>query len=116
MYARDDEFGRKQSDDFKATFSITVQVDFLGIWCFSSIEISASPLLLIILSIPRDCVSSVGLIPHSLPMTNDGVRIYRHAVALDERRAKFKPNLLPIPSELEKNHLPPALEVWFTGK
>lgn len=42
----------------------------------------------------RDTVNSVGLIPHRLPFTtsNTIVRTFRHAVALDERRAKFKAN------------------------
>jgi uncharacterized protein (DUF2235 family) len=40
-------------------------------------------------------VSSVGLIPKTLPFakTNNWVRTFRHAVSLDEHRAKFKANL-----------------------
>ena len=43
----------------------------------------------------RDTVDSVGLIPKRLPFTtsNTIVRTFRHAVSLDERRAKFKANL-----------------------
>lgn len=43
----------------------------------------------------RDTVSSVGLIPRTLPftMSNTAIRTFRHAVALDEHRVKFKPNL-----------------------
>ncbi|KAK7045885.1 hypothetical protein VNI00_007316 [Paramarasmius palmivorus] len=43
---------------------------------------------------PRDTVNSVGLLPRRLPFTtsNTIVRTFRHAVALDERRAKFKAN------------------------
>lgn len=146
MYTRDDEFGWKQSCAFRNAFSITVHVDFLGIWCFSSIEISASSLLLIISSIHRDSVNSVGLIPRRLPFTmeNSGIRVYRHAVSLDERRAKFKANLSPNTGgaaedsvvkqqprrekpkkeptlrELEKRWSDPCaptdvLEVWFSG-
>ena len=33
MYARHDEVGWEQSCAFRNTFSITVQVDFLGVWC-----------------------------------------------------------------------------------
>ncbi|KAG6812472.1 hypothetical protein H0H87_009783, partial [Tephrocybe sp. NHM501043] len=42
-----------------------------------------------------DTVNSVGLIPHRLPFTtsNTIVRTFRHAIALDERRVKFKANL-----------------------
>ena len=43
----------------------------------------------------RDTVDSVGLIPKQLPFTasNNGIiRTFRHAISLDERRAKFKPN------------------------
>jgi len=124
MYARDDEFGWKQSCAFRNTFSTTVQVDFLGVW---------------------DTVNSVGLIPHRLPFTtgNSRIRVYRHAVSLDERRAKFKANLSthtggaeegvqikkrrgpkpkkkPTLRELEKRWSDPGastdvLEVWFSG-
>ena len=51
----------------------------------------------------RDTVNSVGLIPRRLPftMSNTNVRIFRHAVSLDERRAKFKQNHWNHPSEKE---------------
>jgi len=53
----------------------------------------------------RDTVDSVGLIPKRLPFTtsNTIVRTFRHAVSLDERRAKFKANLWnrPKPEEVK---------------
>ncbi|KAG6822300.1 hypothetical protein H0H93_005947, partial [Arthromyces matolae] len=50
-----------------------------------------------------DTVNSVGLIPRRLPFTtsNTIVRTFRHAVALDERRAKFKANLWNRPNDTE---------------
>jgi hypothetical protein len=52
----------------------------------------------------RDTVNSVGIIPRRLPFTtsNTIVRTFRHAVSLDERRAKFKANLWNRPNEDEK--------------
>lgn len=52
----------------------------------------------------RDTVDSVGIIPRHLPFTtsNTLVRTFRHAVALDERRAKFKANLWNRPSAAEQ--------------
>jgi len=124
MYARNDAVGWEQSHAFRNAFSIAVPVDFLGVW---------------------DTVNSVGLVPKRLPFTmvNSSVRVYRHAVSLDERRAKFKANLSPRtggaeecppikqrrrekadkkPSsrELEKEWNDPhattdVLEVWFCG-
>lgn len=43
----------------------------------------------------RDTVNSVGLIPRRLPFTkrNPIIGTFRHAVALDERRAMFKAKL-----------------------
>ena len=40
-------------------------------------------------------MSSVGVIPHTLPFTrsNTAIRTFRQALALDERRARFKPAL-----------------------
>lgn len=101
---------------------------------------------LIILSILRDSVNSVGLFPNRLPFTikNSGIRVYRHAVSLDERRTKFKASLTPDTGgekegprikqrrwgkpqreeslwDLEKKWSDPyaptdVLEVWFSGK
>ncbi|KAJ7198419.1 hypothetical protein B0H12DRAFT_1244840 [Mycena haematopus] len=60
-----------------------VQIEFIGVW---------------------DTVNSVGLVPKRLPFTtsNTIVRTFRHAVSLDERRTKFKPNLWNRPNEKEK--------------
>ncbi|KAI9463186.1 hypothetical protein BJY52DRAFT_1221680 [Lactarius psammicola] len=73
IYTKDDEEGWKQSRQFKEAFSIDVAVEFLGVW---------------------DTVCSVGLIPRDLPFTasNTSVHYFRHALALDERRATFQVN------------------------
>ncbi|PWN31420.1 uncharacterized protein FA14DRAFT_186407 [Meira miltonrushii] len=73
-YKDDSEYGWKMSADFKRTFSIDADIHFLGCW---------------------DTVASVGFIPRILPFAktnNRSVRYFRHALALDERRAKFKAN------------------------
>ncbi|KXT01627.1 hypothetical protein AC578_8024 [Pseudocercospora eumusae] len=71
-YKDDSDEGWKMSADFKKTFSINVNVYFVGVF---------------------DSVASVGFIPRKLPLsstpTNRSV-YFRHAMALDERRAKFK--------------------------
>ncbi|CAE6479853.1 unnamed protein product [Rhizoctonia solani] len=74
MYQRDDEEGWEMSNGFKQAFSIDVEIHFMGLF---------------------DTVNSVGLIPRELPFakSNYVVRYFRHAVALDERRSKFKDNL-----------------------
>ncbi|KAJ7206376.1 hypothetical protein GGX14DRAFT_568347 [Mycena pura] len=83
MYTRTDSVGWAQSNAFKTAFSNDVQIDFIGVW---------------------DTVDSVGLIPRRLPFTtsNTIVRTFRHAVSLDEHRAKFKANLWNWPSDAEK--------------
>ncbi|KAK0243677.1 hypothetical protein EDD85DRAFT_945002 [Armillaria nabsnona] len=47
-----------------------------------------------------DTVNSVGIVPRRLPFTtsNTIIRTFRHAVSLDEHRAKFKANLWNWPS------------------
>ena len=52
----------------------------------------------------RDTVNSVGLIPRALPFTtsNTVVKTFRHAISLDERRAKFKANLWNRPQKHEE--------------
>ncbi|RDX46770.1 hypothetical protein OH76DRAFT_1355538, partial [Lentinus brumalis] len=64
----------KKTTEFKeACLSKSVHIEFIGVW---------------------DTVCSVGLIPHRRPFTKSGttVRTFRHALSLDERRAKFKAN------------------------
>ncbi|KAG6916803.1 hypothetical protein DXG01_005268 [Tephrocybe rancida] len=105
MFSRVDEIGWQQSNAFKKAFSVDVPIEFIGVW---------------------DTVNSVGLIPRRLPFTtsNTIVRTFRHAVALDEHRAKFKANLWnrpnpdeaslgvegqkpDVPKEREPNSVPP---------
>lgn len=60
------------SREFKETFCINVEVYFVGLW---------------------DCVASVGFFPRKLPFSKSptsSVHYFRHAMALDEHRAKFK--------------------------
>jgi hypothetical protein len=63
----------------------------------SYVLISSLPFsfLTLILFLLRDTVHSVGLIPRTLPFatSNTIVRTFRHALSLDERRARFKANL-----------------------
>lgn len=84
MYSREDETGWKQSAAFKKAFSIDVDIQLLAVW---------------------DTVGSVGVIPKRLPFTtfNTHVKHFRHALALDERRVRFKPNFFnrPTPEEVE---------------
>ena len=72
FYANDTPEGWKQSEEFKKAFCIDVSVYFLGAF---------------------DSVASVGIIPRQLPLSSTPIsksRHFRHAMALDERRAKFK--------------------------
>ncbi|KAJ3883885.1 hypothetical protein F5051DRAFT_390463 [Lentinula edodes] len=91
MYTSVDKVGWEQSNAFKEAFCRDVIIDFLGVW---------------------DTVDSVGLIPKRLPFTtsNTIVRTFRHAISLDERRAKFKPNFwnLPHPRSEHSQDLPPS--------
>ncbi|KAF9076868.1 hypothetical protein BDP27DRAFT_1389158 [Rhodocollybia butyracea] len=85
MYSRNDEVGWEQSRAFKAAFSVDANIDFLGVF---------------------DTVNSVGLFPNRLPFTtsNTLVKTFRHALSLDERRAKFKANLWNPPSHHHAAH------------
>ncbi|TFK69782.1 hypothetical protein BDN72DRAFT_767566 [Pluteus cervinus] len=66
------EKGNVLSKEFRTTFSRPVKVEFVGVW---------------------DTVSSVGIIPryHRNTSINYAVKYVRHALALDERRARFRP-------------------------
>lgn len=72
FFKDDSEIGWMMSQGFKKTFCIEVSVYFIGLW---------------------DCVASVGFIPRRLPFTktaSNTISHFRHAMALDEHRAKFK--------------------------
>jgi hypothetical protein len=72
FYKDDSENGEYLAEEFKKTFCTEVSVYFLGLF---------------------DCVASVGFFPRKLPVSKSAtntVRYFRHAMALDEHRAKFK--------------------------
>lgn len=72
IYKDDSSRGREESAQFKRTFCTNVSIYLLGLF---------------------DSVASVGIVPRDLPFsTTSTARCHyiRHAVALDERRAKFK--------------------------
>ena len=72
FYKDDSRQGWKMSEEFKKTFCISASVYFVGVW---------------------DCVACVGFIPRKLPFSSTPTSRtghFRHAMALDEHRAKFK--------------------------
>ncbi|KAF8555257.1 hypothetical protein OG21DRAFT_1603016 [Imleria badia] len=80
-YTRTDKAGVKLAAGFKQTFSRDVKVEFIGVW---------------------DTVQSTGvLISRILPFTDDNtaVNVFRHALSLDEHRARFRPNLYHWPTQ-----------------
>ncbi|GLB43692.1 putative uncharacterized alpha/beta hydrolase domain (DUF2235) [Lyophyllum shimeji] len=85
MYSREDDLGWRQSTAFKKAFSIDVDIELLGLW---------------------ETVGSVGMIPKRLPFTtsNNHVKYFRHALALDEHRVRFKPNFWnrPTPEDVQR--------------
>ncbi|CAE7129142.1 unnamed protein product [Rhizoctonia solani] len=97
MYQRDDKEGWEMSNGFKQAFSIDVEIHFMGLW---------------------DTVNSVGLLPRELPFakSNYVVRNFRHAVALDERRAKFKANLWGRTSDEDAALAAPHREEYLSKK
>jgi hypothetical protein len=74
MYKRTDAEGLELCAGFKQTYCRAVTIDFMGVW---------------------DTVASVGVIMgRTLPFTNSNssIKTFRHALSLDEHRAKFRPN------------------------
>lgn len=72
FYKDDTPEGWKMSGEFKRTFCMDVSVHFIGVF---------------------DSVSSVGFIPRTLPLSSTPCNkptYFRHAMALDEHRSKFK--------------------------
>ncbi|KAJ7512833.1 hypothetical protein B0H11DRAFT_1698006 [Mycena galericulata] len=100
------------AQNFKITFSRDVRIHFVGLW---------------------DTVSSIGLVrgkPLPLTWSAEHICIFRHALALDERRVKFLPEyvggggsirssakgILPLDSTSPISRIGPDVkEVWFAG-
>ncbi|CAE6420883.1 unnamed protein product [Rhizoctonia solani] len=100
MFKRDDEEGWKMSNGFKRAFSVDVKIDFVGVFdTVNSVGKSCSP--------PPPypyLILRIGIIPRELPFAKSNylIRVFRHAVALDEHRAKFKANLWGRTTESEE--------------
>jgi uncharacterized protein (DUF2235 family) len=82
--------------DFNKTFCRDCEIHFVGVW---------------------DTVSSVGWVydvahfPGTNATHNGDMRIIRHAVSIDERRAFFRQNLFGPPHDPEQS----IKEIWFAG-
>jgi len=75
MYAKTGKKSDNQARLFKATFARPVYIEFVGCW---------------------DTVSSTGLLySKQLPFTSSTtvIKTFRHALALDEHRSRFQPNV-----------------------
>ncbi|KAH8806595.1 hypothetical protein DL96DRAFT_1537019 [Flagelloscypha sp. PMI_526] len=85
LYKRTDDDSVKLSAGFKQTFAQDVPIEFVGAW---------------------ETVASVGIISGmTLPFTNanTSIKTFRHALALDEHRARFRPNTFRIMTEAPPN-------------
>jgi uncharacterized protein (DUF2235 family) len=89
LYTRTDQTSITLSAGFKQTFSRDVKIEFIGVWYVSSRTMRQMPTD----NLVRDTVISVGLIMgRSLPFvdSNSAIKIFRHALSLDEvRRHSF---------------------------
>jgi uncharacterized protein (DUF2235 family) len=74
LYEREDEQGVELCKGFKRSFATEVKIQFVGVF---------------------DTVVSVGLSARTLPFvaTNNSIRFFRHALALDERRVRASRSL-----------------------
>lgn len=97
LFQKTDDASVKIAAGFKRTFCRSVTIEFVGVW---------------------DTVASVGVIMgKNLPFTtsNKTIKTFRHALSLDERRVKFRPNLYHRPApdsdnaRMDPNHSSPVL-------
>ena len=90
MYKTRDDKSEELATRFKKAFGRDVTIDFLGVW-FVSIPVTGMYWLFLIIHFGchRDTVASVGhFYSPTLPFvgSNDMIKVFRHALALDEVR------------------------------
>lgn len=89
-----------------------VSINFMGVWDTVSSVIVPRP--------DRLYIPSLQELPYT--KTNSFVKVFRHAMALDERRRMFRPNIWNEPQIYKPNPFSPeagesqdAKQVWFAG-
>jgi len=90
VYKTRDDKSEELAARFKKAFGREVKIDFLGVW-FASIPITGIcwPRLIVRFACRRDTVASVGhFYSPTLPFvgSNDMIKVFRHALSLDEVR------------------------------
>lgn len=103
----------------KENESRNIIIEFVGVWFVSPPQLTE---LHRTDTSCRDTVNSVGIVrPKALPFTasNSSVKTCRHAVALDEHRARFRSNMWNPPKTDPKKQPRPVKtdvdQVWFSG-
>ncbi|PPQ86694.1 hypothetical protein CVT25_006769 [Psilocybe cyanescens] len=98
-----------------------VIIEFLGVWSAPRVVFIHHQNLTKTIH-NRDTVNSVGMInARKLPFTasNGSVKTFRHAVALDEHRSRFRSNMWNPPKSDPKKQPQPLVtdvdQVWFAG-
>jgi uncharacterized protein (DUF2235 family) len=90
------------AEEFKNAFCRELKIDFLGVWFVTNPIVGRfSPSLIVR---HRDTVASVGYLysPRTLPFvgTNHMIKVFRHALALDEVRTVNRTAIYPATSPL----------------
>ncbi len=99
LYKSEDPNKFQIAAGFRSTFSVQCTPHFLGLWdTVSSIGWILDPVH-----------TKGGYLPYTATLPE--VRIVRHAVSIDERRAFFRQNLVHEPGPANQN----VKEVWFAG-
>ena len=116
MYALDTPDAWLKALEFKKSFAIDVKVEFVGIWCVLRLLV----MLRTLNKVFRDSVGAVGIrgTGCNFSTTNTNIKTFRHALALDERRARFQANTWRIHRSegAERNATPTDVEeVWLQG-
>ncbi|KIK60799.1 hypothetical protein GYMLUDRAFT_243967 [Collybiopsis luxurians FD-317 M1] len=108
---------RAASSSQPPSFSLDVDIEFLGLWevVVSQNEPGTSTRSKWIRSFSRDTVASIGFINRRLPLnsSNNTVRYFRHALSLDEHRARFVPSLWSWMHGLPQHQSEPHLSLQF---
>jgi uncharacterized protein (DUF2235 family) len=107
--------GPKRCSQFLKTFSEEVSIHFVGLWDIVNSTGALWPRVLPGTAGEAHVSWDVDMTDHLASIGNPDCRFFRHALALDERRVRFKPTIGRSYPEHLYGDIPRVKQIWLAG-